>query len=162
MRHKLAIAFVIASIACITRIAYPADETRAVTFTLNNATSPVAATVLRTIVEVKNLEAADDHTITARDTQEKLDLAVAVVKRLDATDDKVDTTPLSASDGSVIAAVVLNRASSEEVMVALREELRIARIATAGEKRVFLRDTDSQIQAALKVIDRLEHSHAGS
>jgi hypothetical protein len=162
MRHTLAVAFVIASTACVTSIAYPADETQAITFSLSHATSRDAATVLSTIAGIKNLKPTDDHTITARDTQEKLALAAAVVKMLDATDGTVDTTPLSASDGSVIAAVVLKRASSEEVMVALREELQIARIATAGEKKVFLRDSDSQIQAALKVIGRLEHNREGS
>jgi len=153
MSNKLAVAFVIASIACAVSIAYPADETQALTLSLQNATSPAAATVLRTIVGVKSLQAADDHTITVRDTQENLDLAAAVVKMLDAPG---DTTPLTTGDGSVIAAVTLNRASSKEVMLALREELQIARIATAGEKRVFLRDSDSQIQAALEVIGRLE------
>jgi hypothetical protein len=48
----------------------------------------------------------------------------------------------------VIATVVLSRASAQEVMSALRRELRFARIATAGGKRVLLRDTDSQVQAA--------------
>ena len=161
MRHKLAIAFAIASIACITNIAYATDGTQVVTFSLSHATSREAATVLRTIVGVK-LEAADDHTITVRDTQENLELAAAVVKMLDTTGDAADTTPLPAGDGSVIAAVVLDRASSVEVMDALRQELRIARIATAGEKRVFLRDTDSQIQAALKVIGRVEGNHEDS
>ena len=167
MRHKLAVAFVIASIACTTGIAYSAGESQAagetqvVTFSFTNVTGREAATVLRTIVGV-SLEAADDHSITVRDTQEKLDLAAAVAKMLDTTDDTADTTPLSAGDGSVIAAVVLNRASSVEVMDALRQELQIARIATAGEKMVFLRDTDSQIQAGLKVIRRLEGNHEHS
>ena len=161
MRHKLAIAFVIASTACITNIAYPADETQVATFTVSHATSRDAATILRSIVGVK-LEAADDHTLTVRGTKENLELAAAVVKMLDTTDNTADTTPLPAGDGSVIAAVVLDRASAEEVMDALRRELRIARIATAGEKRVFLRDTDSQIQAALKVIGRVEDNHKGS
>jgi hypothetical protein len=162
MRPKPALVFVIASTVCTTSIAYPADETQAVTFSLNNASSPVAATVLRTIVETRNLKADDDHTLTVRDTPEKLELATAVVKMLDTTADTADTTPLSASDGSVIAAVVLNRASSKEVMDVLRTELQIARIATAGEKRIFLRDTDSQIQAALKVIEKLERNHEHS
>lgn len=162
MRQKLAIAVVIASTVCISSIAYPADETQVVTFSLSHATSREAATVLRTIVGVKKFEAVDDHTIMVRDTQENLELAAAVVKMLDTTDDTADTTPLPAGDGSVIAAVVLDRASSEEVMDALRRELRIARIATAGEKRVFLRDTDSQIQAALKVIGRIEGNHEDS
>lgn len=158
MRLKRAAAFLIAS-ACLTSIAYSADDdSGAVTFNLNNATSRDAATVLRTIAGVKNLQAADEHTITVRGTQEELDLAAAVVKMLDATGDTADTTPLSASDGTVIAAVFLNSASSAEVMDALRQELQIARIATAGEKRVFLRDTDNQIQAALKVIGRLKHN----
>ena len=162
MRHKLAVAFVIASTACTVGIGYPADETQAATFTLNNVTSRDAATVLRTIAGVKKFEAVDDHTITVRDTQENLELAAAVVKMLDTTGDTADTTPLPAGDGSVIAAVVLDRASSVEVMDVLRRELRIARIATAGEKRLFLRDTDSQIQAALKVIGRIEGSHEDS
>ena len=157
MRHKLAAAFVIASTACATSIAYSADETRSVTFSLSHSTSPEAATVLCTIVGVKNLQAADDHTITVRDTREKLALAEAVVKMLD-TDDTANTTPLSAGDGSVIAAVVLSHTSSKDVMVALQKELQIARSATAGEKRIFLRDTDRQIQAALKVIERLERN----
>ena len=162
MHHKLAIAFVIASTACITNIAYPADETQVVTFTLSHATSPQAATVLRTIVGVKKFEAADDHTITVRDTRENLELAAAVVKMLDTTDDTADTTSLPTGDGSVIAVVVLDRVSSKEVMDALRQELRIARSATLGEKRIFLRDTDSQIQAALKVIGRVEGNHEDS
>jgi limonene-1,2-epoxide hydrolase len=162
MRHKLAIAFVIASTACITNLAYSTDETQVATFNLHHVASRDAATVLRTIVGVKKFEAADDHTITVRDTQENLELAAAVVKMLDTADDTADTAPLPAGDGSVIAAVALDRASSKEVMDALRRELRIARIATAGEKRVFLRDTDSQVQAALKVIERVEGNHEDS
>ena len=162
MRHKLAVAFLIACTTCATSTAYSADETQAVTFSLNNAASRDAATVLRTIAGVRNLEIADDHTITVRDTREQLELAAAVIEMLDTTEDTADATPLTAGDGSVIAVVVLDRASSAEVMVALREELQIARCATAGEKKVFLRDTDSQIQAALKVIERLEGNHEHS
>lgn len=155
MRHKLAIAFVIASTACITNIAYPADETQVATFSLNHATSLQAATVVRTIVGVRKFEAVDDHTIKVHDTRENLELTAAVVKMLNTTD---DTSPLPAGNDSVIVAVVLERTSSVEAMNALRE-LRIARIATAGEKRIFLRDTDSQIQAALEVIGRVEGNH---
>jgi hypothetical protein len=158
MRHKTAVAFVIASTAFTASIAYAADETQAVTFSLSSATSPEAATVLRTIAGVKYVEAADDHTITARDTPEKLQLATAVVKMPDTRDGTADTPPLSAGDGSVIVAVALNRASSGEVIVALQKELQIARSAGAGEKRVFLRDTESQVQAALKVIEKLERA----
>jgi len=157
MRHKLAVAFVIASTACTVGIGYPADETQAATFTLNNVTSRDAATVLRSIVGVKTLKLVDESTFTVHGTQEQLDQTTAVVKMLDATDDTMDTAPLSASDGTVIAAVVLNRASSREVIATLRGELRIARVAIVDDKRVFLRDTDSQVQAALKVIERLEH-----
>lgn len=160
MRHQLAVAFMIACTVCSTRLAYSADETRAATFRLDRVTSPDAATALRTIAGVKNLQIPDDHTVTVRDTPETIELATAIVKMLDAADEEVDTTPLPAKDGSVIAAVVLDRASSGEVMVALRKELRIARFATVGEKRILLRDTDSQVQEALKVIARLERSHS--
>ena len=159
MRRKLAVAFVIASAACstcTTSAVYAADETQAMTFSLSNATSREAATVLRTIAGIRNLEAADDHNITVRDTREQLELAEAVVKMLEATGDAADTTPLPAGDGSVIVAVDLNSASSGDVIVALQKELQIARSAGVGEKRIFLRDTDSKVQAALKVIERLE------
>ena len=159
MRHKPAIAFVIASIACITNIAYPTDGAQVVTFSLSHVASRDAATILRSIVGVKNFEIADNHTITVRDTRENLELVAAVVKMLDTTDDTADTTPLPASDGSMIASVVLDCADSKEIIDAVRSELRIARIATLGEKRVFLRDTDSQIQAALEVIGRVEDKH---
>ncbi len=162
MRHKLAVALVIASTVCTTCAASAAEETQAATFSLSNAATPQAATVLRTIVGIKDLKIDDDHTITVRDTREKVELAEAVVKLLDAADDAVDTTPLPASDGSVIVAVVLKGASSGEVILALQQELQFARSAGAGEKRVILRDTDGQVMKALKVIERLERSHASS
>jgi hypothetical protein len=162
MSNKLAVALVIVSTACTASIAYPADETQVVTFNLSHATSRDAATVLRSIVGVKKFETADEHTLTLRDTRENLDLATAVVKMLDTTDDTAGTTFLPAGDDSVIAVVVLDRASSVEVMGTLRRELRIARSATVGEKRILLRDTDSQIQAALKVIERVEGNHEDS
>ena len=162
MRHKLAVALVIASSVCTTCTAVAAEEAQAATFSLSNATTAQAATVLRTIVGIKDLKFGDDHTITVRDTREKVELAEAVVKLLDAADDAVDTTPLPAGDGSVIVAVVLNHASSGEVILALQKELQFARSAGAGEKRVILRDTDSQVMKALKVIERLERSHASS
>ena len=162
MRHQLAIAFLVACTACATSIAYPAGETETATFILNNATSREAATLLRTIVGVKKLELPDDQTITVHDTPEQLELATAVVKMLDASDDTADTTPLPAGDGAVIVAVTLNRASTADVMKALRTELQIARIAVVGEKRVFLRDTDGQILEAMKVIERLERSREQS
>ena len=162
MRHKLAVAFVIASTVCTTCTAYAAEEAKAATFTLSNATTPQAATVLRTIVGIKDLKIDDDHTITVRDTRDKLELAEAVVKLVDAGDDTVDTTPLPAGDGSVIVAVVLKGASSGEVILALQKELQFARSAGAGEKRVILRDTDGQVMKALKVIERLERSHERS
>ena len=158
MRHKLAVAFSIAAAACTTSIAYAADPTQSATFSVTNATTAQAATVLRTIAGVKDLEAADDHTITVRDTRETLELAAAVVEMLNATDAAADPTPLAAGDGHIIVAVDLKDASSGEVMTALRNELHFARSAGAGEKRVFLRDTDSQVQAALKVIERLERN----
>jgi hypothetical protein len=157
MRCKLTIACVIASTAWTASIA-SAGETQAVTFNLRHATSFEAATVLRTIVFVKDLTLADDHTLTVHDTQKQLDLAAAVVTMLDTTDDTAATAPLSVDDGSLIATVVLHHASSQEVMAALRQELHFARVATASAKRILLRDTESQVQAALKVIARLERS----
>ena len=159
MRRQLAVALAIAGAAWTVNAAYPADEIHAVTFSLNHATSPEAATVLRTIAGVKDLEFPSDNAITVRDTQERLALAAAVVKMLDSADDAAEMAPLSADDGSVIATVVLKRASEQEVMLALRKELHFARFATAGEKRILLRDTASQVQAALKLIARLEQSH---
>ena len=156
MHGKLAVALAIAGTAWTASLAYPADETHAVTFSLSHATSPQAATVLRTIAGAKDLEFPDERSITVRDTPEKLALAAAVVNMLDAPDDAAETAPLTAGDSSVIATVVLKRASEQDVMVALRKELHFARFATAGGKRILLRDTDSQVQAALKLIARLE------
>jgi len=159
MRHQLALAVVLASTVCTAGVAYPADETQSATFTLHNVKGPVAATVLRTIAYVKDLELPDEHTVTIHDTRETVELATAMVKMLDTTDPTADTTPLPAGDGTIIVAVALTHTSSTEVMTALREELRLARQATAGEKRIFLRDTDRQIMDARKVIERLERSH---
>ena len=112
-------------------------------------------TSLRTIAYVEDLKAVDDHTIVVTDKAEQLDLAEAVTEMADKSDATADER-LDVSDGTVILCVALQNASSVDVMRALMNRLHIARQATLGEKRLFLRDTDEKITAALKVISDLD------
>jgi len=160
MSQKFLLALVIACAACFVSAVCAADEMEQdpqdQTFHLENVEAKDALTVLRSITDTRKISAVDEHTITVRDTAENLALVSEVVKRADAAGDTVDESPLPVSDGTVITAVALRQASSMEVLKALRNEVRIRRIATVGEARVIFRDTESQTQAALEVIRRLE------
>lgn len=131
----------------------PAQER---TFHLQHVAAKDVATSLVTIAGAKNIRAADERTIVVKDTAENLALAAAVVRMADTSGAPAAEGRLAVGDGTVIISVTLENAAAIDVMDALRAQLRIARIATLGEKKVFLRDTDSQITAALKVINDLD------
>jgi hypothetical protein len=159
MIRRLQLALVLASLPCLVAPARAADEaTQELTFHLTQIAARDAATLLRTIAGTKNISGVDDSTIVIRDTPENLDLATAVVGMADTSGATSPEGRLAVSDDTVIASVALEHASARDVMLALRTQVQIARIATLGEKKVFLRDTDSQITAALKVISDLEAS----
>lgn len=157
MSQKFILALAIACAACFVSAARAADEpAQDQTFHLENIEAKDALTVLRSITDTRKISAADEHTITVRDTPENLALVSEVVRRADAAGDTADKSPLPVSDGTVITAVDLRHASSKDVLIALRREAQIRRIATVGEARVIFRDTESQTQAALEVLRRLE------
>jgi type II secretory pathway component GspD/PulD (secretin) len=157
MSQKFLLALVIACAACFVGTARAADEpAQDQTFNLENVEAKDALTILRSIADTRKVSYVDEHTIVVQDTPENLALVSAVVKMADAAGDTADESPLPVSDGTVITAVVLRHASAKDVLIALRREVQIRRIATLGEARVIFRDTESQTQAALEVIRRLE------
>lgn len=153
----LLVALVLACAPCLAAQAEAADEPiQDLTFRLTQITAKEAATTLRTIAGTKDFRAVDERTIVVRGTAENLALVAAVVEMADSSDAPTAEGRLAVSDGTVITCVTLENAWAIDVMEALRTQLQIARIATLGEKKVFLRDTDDQITAALKVISELE------
>jgi hypothetical protein len=157
MSQKFLLALAIACAACVVSTARAADEVaREQTFHLENVEAKDALTILRSIADTRKVSYVDEHTIAVQDTPENLALVSAVVRVADTAGDTADESPIPASDGTVITVVDLRHASSLDVLRALRKELQIRRIATLGESRVFLRDTESQTQAALEVIRRLD------
>jgi hypothetical protein len=153
----LLVALVLACAPCLAAQAEAVDEpVQDQTFRLTQTAAKDALTVLRSIVGTKNFRVADERTIVVRDTAEILAMAAAVVEMADSSDAPAAEGRLAVSDGTVITCVTLENAWAVDVMEALRTQMRIARIATLGEKKVFLRDTDDQITAALKVISELE------
>ncbi|HEX6901864.1 MAG TPA: hypothetical protein VF789_19240 [Thermoanaerobaculia bacterium] len=165
MPRKILLALVIACAACCVSAACAADEIEQdpqdQTFHLENMEAKDAFTILRSITDTKKLSDVDEHTIVVRDTPENLALVSEVMRRADAAGDTADESPIPVSDGTVITAVDLRQASSLDVLRTLRKEVQIRRIATVGEARVIFRDTESQTQAALEVIRRLEGAGAG-
>lgn len=157
MFRRLLLAFVLATVPGFVVPAFAADEaTQELTLRLTQISAPEAATLLKTIVATKGITGVDDRTLVIRDTEERLALAREVVGMADTNDAAPIRSRLAVSDGTVITGVTLEHAFAEDVMVALREQLHIARIVTLGEKRLFLRDTESQTAAALKVINDLD------
>ena len=157
MSRRFLLTLVIASAICLVSTARAADKpAQGQTFHLENIEAKDALTIVRTITNTTKISDVDEHTFTVRDTPENLALVSAVVRMADATGDTADESPLPADDGTVITAVALRHALALDVLKTLRKEVRVARIATLGEKMVFLRDTESQTQAALEVIRRLE------
>jgi type II secretory pathway component GspD/PulD (secretin) len=151
------LALVLALAPCIAARAWAADEpARELTLQLTQIEAKNAATLLRTIADVKKLRAVDEHTIVVSGTAEELDAAAAVVRIADVSEARAADERFTAGDGAVIIGVKLENAFTVDVMQALRMQLRIARLATLGEKRIFLRDTEKQIAAALEVISDLD------
>ena len=156
MYQRFLLALTIACAVCLVSTARAADEVaQEQTFHLENIDTKDALTIIRSIADAK-ISDVGEHTFVARGTPENLALVSAVVRMADTAGDTVDESPLPAGDGTVITVVVLRHASAIDVLRTLRKEVRVARIATLGEARIFLRGTEEQIQAAMEVIRRLE------
>ena len=67
---------------------------------------------------------------------------------------------LPASDDSIVVGLRLQRAAPADVMVALRTKVQIAKVVAMEDGRMFLRDTEAQIEAARAVIRELEGTGA--
>ena len=156
MSRRFLLTLVIACAACLVGTAHAADEpAQDQTFHLENIEAKDAFTVLRSIADTRKLSDVDEHTIVVRDTPENLALVSEVLRMADSAGDTAEES-LPVSDGTVITAVALRHASAQDVLTTVRKEVRIRRIATVGEARVLLRDTEEKVQAALEVIRRLE------
>lgn len=155
--RRLQLVLLLVCSACIAAPAHAADEAlQELTLRLKQITAQDVATALVTVAGTKKFTAVDERTIVVQDTAEKLALAEAVAKMADTSDAPAAKGSFAASDGTVITCVTLENVLAVDVLEALYKQVEIARIATLGEKKIFLRDTDKQTTAALKVINDLD------
>ncbi len=113
-----------------------------------------ALVALRSLAGNREVEILDAHTLSVRDTPEKLQLARSIVALIDRQDSaEAASTVRDQNDGTTLASIVLRRATLAEAMVVLRSEVAIRRFATFEDiSTVLVRDSPEQVA---KAIDRL-------
>lgn len=130
-------------------------------FDLRGIEAKDAATLVRTIAGIRTLRIPDEKTLVIQGTADELALVTALLEMAETPGNASGAERLAVSDGSVVVGLLLERAAPEDVMRALRTEVKIARIAASADGRMFLRDTEAQIDAALALIRTLEAAGSG-
>jgi type II secretory pathway component GspD/PulD (secretin) len=134
------------------------DVTQSQDFSLSSVKPKDALTVLRTIVGTKAVNIVEPRTVILRDTPDNLALAETLIKIMDSSGEGYQHSFHKTSDGSVVLSVILEQASAKDVLTVLRTQLRIRRIATLGDTRIILRDTEDQADAALDLIQKVDQA----
>jgi hypothetical protein len=155
MDRKLPFALLLALGVGLAGIAHAEEKATQRKFTLTTITGVEAATLLRTIAEVREISSIEDHAIVAGGSPETVALAGDVIKLVESPTTTADDR-LPTDNGWVVVKVPLEHVSSRDVMMALRTELKIARLVTLDDKTIVLRDTDAQISSALELIEKME------
>jgi hypothetical protein len=116
-----------------------------------------AVPVLRSLAGLGDLEIVDERTLRTGAAAEAVAVAKAVIAALENPGDAAVVLRGEAlPDGSALASVRLRRASTTEVMTALRR-LRVTNLAASSRSAtVAIRDTPGQVEAALQAIRALE------
>jgi hypothetical protein len=114
--------------------------------------------MLRTITGARRLEVVDGHTVRITDVSEAVDLARTVIEMAERPSEVAEqVTPRALADGSEIVCVHIRTASVPDVMLALRKEIGVKRIAANTKpSMVMLRDTPARIASALELIRQME------
>jgi hypothetical protein len=127
--------------------------------TLLNTKAHRAATALRTIADTRQFEIVADQVIRIHGTPENLKVAEHVLALADSGTDAALTAFTVPSDQSRICAFRPERISPEAAMKALRQVLRISRVASQQEPAlVIIRDTPEQADAAQALIEILDQA----
>jgi hypothetical protein len=157
MLRTLPLALFLACGACLAAAGHPAEEaSQEATFDLTAIAAKDAATLVRTIAAIRTLRIPDDNTLVVEGTADDLALVTALLQMAETPGDASGANRLAVSDGSVVVGLVLEHATPADVMRALRTEVKIARVTASESGRMFLRDTEPQIEAALALVQRME------
>lgn len=129
---------------------------------LHQVSSRDGLVVVRAIAGTDDIEVLDEETLRVEDAPERLRLAETVLEMIDPPPEQPrQVRRHEAGDGSVVLSAPLRDASPRDVMSALRSELRIRRVAVMEEPpTIVVRDSDEQVEAALKLVRRLDGTQA--
>ena len=110
-----------------------------------------ALVALRSLAGNREVEILDAHTLSVRDTAEKIQLAQSIVALIDRQDSAEAASAVrDQNDGTTLASIVLRRATLAEAMVVLRSEVAIRRFATFEDiSTVLVRDSPEQVAKAM-------------
>jgi hypothetical protein len=157
MSRKLPLVLLLACGAWLGVAVHAAEEEagQEATFELTGIEAKDAATLVRTIAGIRELRLPDEKTLVIQGTADDRALVTSLLDMAAAPGGAASAERLPASDGSVVVAVLLERAAPADVMTALRQ-LRVARVVAMEDGRMFLRDTEGQIEAALALVGKLD------
>ena len=127
--------------------------------TLLNTMAHNAATALRTIADARQFKIVADDLIRIQGTPEHLELAEHVLALVDSGTDTALTAFTVPSDQSRVSAFRLEHIAPREAMKALREVLRISKVASQEEPALMIvRDTPEQVAASQALIEILDQA----
>ena len=152
MRRLAAAAFAISAVLLSAWPAAAEEQPETKTFAFQQLRAADAATVLRTIVGIRELTASDDHSLEITGEQALVRLATELLSALDALE-VVRSQSFATGDDTVIAVIPLSEVSAADAMLSMRK-LEIRRIAALDDGPVVVvRDTPDQVALAIDVLD---------
>jgi hypothetical protein len=129
-------------------------ETAARRLTFERLEAPEAMTLLRTLLEMKQLEMRGTHELEARDVPARLDLAQEVLAAVHAAPGPEPQT-LETDDETVIVVIPLGTVGARDAMYAMRG-LQVARIVPLTSLNVMvIRDSVERTKAAVEHLQGL-------
>jgi hypothetical protein len=146
-------------VALSTSLASATETTLTADFDVQKVKPADAVVVLRTLADTRRIAVVDDHTVRVWDDESKIAVARAIVGLIEKPAEGSGAS-VQFADGTTVAIAALQRASSIDVLKALRAKLQIRRVATLdtddSSSSILVRDTNEQAQEALKLIAEMD------
>ena len=125
------------------------------TFSLRQVAAPDALTLLRTIFDVKQLEAIDDATVTATAPADRLLVAAQILSLVDGPEPVTQADTVADGSELVIAVAPLGGTSPGDAMRAMRELGVRKTVVVSVRDLVVIRDSEAQVKAELERLEDL-------
>ena len=132
----------------------PAEEKITEAIQLESIEAKDAVVALRSIVGTSDVKVVDPHSLSIRDTAEKLEVAKRLIQYIDHPGGRGHSGTFSAGDETMVGTVALEHVSSSAAARMLMSRIAIARVASIEENEIVVfRDTAEKVKAAFALIE---------